>query len=408
MVKLLKNKFSHLPFEIWALTFANLFVAVATTMAFSVSPFFITSVLGLSMFSMGAMEGFTEALSQVSKLSSGISSDYFRKKKPTLIFGVFLAALSKPFFILANGSLAVMISKILERISNGVIATPRDAYVADICTSSERGAAYGVMMTGKTIGCVIGPLLVSCLMFFTEDYRLVLWIGFLPVLAALFIIWKYMQEANTKEKNSSQASNEETKISFKDMKQLPVKYWVTVGIAAIFMLARFSDGFLALRLKELGAPLPVCTATIGIFNFISVLCSYPIGRLSDKIGREKLLYFSYISLILCNICFIFAGDMWLGLLGVLLWGAQRSTSQILFTALIADIAPKKIIGTAIGIFYIVLGVSSLLAGSISGWIANTHLSNIFIFGFSVSMLALVMHTLTLWRRRAYKEALGSV
>lgn len=408
MVKLLKHKFAHLPLEIWTLTFANLLVAVATAMAFSISPFFITTVLGLSTFSMGAIEGFAEALSQVSKLSSGISSDYFRKKKPTLIFGVFLAALSKPFFILANGSVAVIISKVLERISNGIIATPRDAYVADICTSSKRGAAYGIMMTGKTIGCVIGPLLVSCLIFFTENYRFILWIGFLPILAALFIIWRYMHEANLQEKNTSEVVEERNKISLIDMKKLPSKYWIAIGIAAIFMLARFSDGFLALRLKELGAPLPVCTATIGIFNFISVLCSYPIGHFSDKVGREKLLYFSYISLILCNVCFIFAGDMWLGLLGVLFWGAQRSTSQILFTALIADIAPKKIMGTAIGIFYIISGVSSLLAGSISGWLANAHLSNIFIFGFFVSIVALMMHTLTLRQHHSSKKVLSSL
>src|SRR5690349_8782501 len=160
---ILKNKFSHLPLEIWVLTFANLLVSVASTMTFSLSPLFITTVLGLSVFSMGAMEGFAEALSQISKLSSGISSDYFQKKKPSLMLGIFLAALSKPFFILANGPFSVVISKILERISNGVIATPRDAYVADICVPSKRGAAYGVMMTGKAIGCVIGPLIVSFL-----------------------------------------------------------------------------------------------------------------------------------------------------------------------------------------------------------------------------------------------------
>lgn len=404
MIKLLKTNFAHLPFGIWALTLANLLVAVATTMAFSISPFFITSVLGLSMFSMGAMEGFTEALSQISKLSSGISSDYFRRKKPTLIFGVFLAALSKPFFILANGSFTVMISKVLERVSNGVIATPRDAYVANICAPSERGSAYGVMMTGKTIGCVIGPLLVSCLIFFTDNYRLILWIGLFPVLVSMVIIWKYMKEDRPEELDLP-VSEKENSLSIQDIKKLSSRYWAVIGVSAIFMLARFSDGFLALRLKELGAPLPVCTATIGIFNFISVLCSYPIGHLSDKIGREKLLYFSYVSLILCNICFVFAGDMWLGLLGVLLWGAQRSTSQILFTALIADIAPKKIMGTAIGIFYIVLGISSLLAGSISGWIANTQLSHVFVFGFFISTLALIVHTFVLRKRYHHEESL---
>ncbi|MCE5293988.1 MAG: hypothetical protein LLF94_05185, partial [Chlamydiales bacterium] len=149
-MRFLKNRLGWLPAEIWPVTIANMLIAISTTMTFSVSPFYITAVLGISMFSMGAMEGFTEGLSQLSKLFSGITSDYSRKKKPTLLFGAFLTAISKPFFILATGSMGVVTSKILERVSNGVISTPRDAYVADIATSQTRGACYGIMMTGKT------------------------------------------------------------------------------------------------------------------------------------------------------------------------------------------------------------------------------------------------------------------
>lgn len=385
----LKERIGWLPAEIWPVTIANMLVAISTTMAFSISPFYITAVLGISMFSMGAMEGFTEGLSQISKLFSGISSDYSRKKKPTLIFGVLMTALSKPFFILAAGVGGVMTSKILERMSNGVIATPRDAYVADISTRDTRGACYGIMMTGKTVGCIIGPFLVSFLTLFTENYRVLLWLGLIPCLVAVILLWKGMNEEVPGTQINLPLKTQESRLSLKDITKLPLNYWSLLITSSLFMFARFSDGFLALRLKELGAPTWLCMATIGIFNAISALCCYPIGRLSDKIDRSKLLYFSYITLLFSNVCFIFATDLWLGLVGVLLWGAQRGSSQILFTAIVADESPKRIMGTAIGLFYIVIGVMSLLAGAVCGWFADGALAWSFVFGASISTLATI-------------------
>lgn len=392
-----KDRMGWLPPEIWPVTIANMLIAISTTMTFSVSPFFITTVLGISMFSMGAMEGFAEGLSQMSKLFSGITSDYSRKKKPTLIFGALLAVISKPFFILATGPIGVITSKVLERVSNGVISTPRDAYVADIATRETRGACYGVMMTGKTIGCIIGPFLVSFFALFTEDYRVLLWIGFVPCMVAIMMLWRGMKEESPTHTTSRQNGSEESRISFKDIKKLPLNYWSLLITSSLFMFARFSDGFLALRLKELGAPTWLCMATIGIFNTISTLCCFPVGRLSDKIDRSKLLYFSYISLLICNLCFIYATDLWLGLLGVVMWGAQRGSSQILFTAIVADESPKEIMGTALGLFYIVIGLMSLLAGTVCGWFADGSLTASFIFGAVVSCLA----TLSLALRNSF-------
>ncbi len=401
-MKGIPSTLSKLPREIWPVTIANMLVAISTTMTFSISPFFMTTVLGISIFSMGALEGFTEGLSQVSKLFSGVSSDYSQRKKPTLLFGFFLAAISKPFFILASGVGAVTLSKILERISNGIIATPRDAYVADIASPENRGASFGVMMTGKAVGCIIGPFLVSVLMFFTEDYRMLLWLGFIPCILAIVILWAYMKERAIKQPvlNALPVSvreEERTKISLKDIASLPVHYWSLLITSALFMLARFSDGLLALQLKALGTPTFICVATIGIFNAISALCCYPIGWLSDRMKRSTVLYFSYITLLLSNLCFVFASDMWLGLLGIVFWGAQRGSSQILFTAMIADEAPKKIMGTAIGLFYIVIGAMSLIAGAIAGWLADVNLLWPFIFGSIVTAVA----TLSLALRNRY-------
>lgn len=392
MIKDFFAQIKILPRDIWCVTAANMLLAISTTMTFAVSPLFMTSVLGITVLSIGTIEGFAEALSQISKLFSGAVTDYKGRKKPTFLVGVFMAALAKPFFILAGGTGSVIVSKILERVSNGVISTPRDAYVADIAGPKNRGGSFGMVMAGRTLGCVIGPFLVSFLMIWIQDYRALLWLGFIPVVIAFFLIWYYMREKSDSIINvstSPQNTQKKHTLSWADIRRLPSNYWSLLLTASLFMFARFNDGLLALRLQELGAPTFICIATIGIFNAISLICSYPAGVLSDKWGRSQLLYFSYISLILCNICFIWADDMYVGLLGVVFWGAQRGTSQILFTAMIADEAPPHLMGTSMGLFNISVGVMALLAGSIAGWIGNTSLKGAFVFGLVVSCVATV-------------------
>lgn len=376
---------THIPPEIWGISLANMLVAISTTMTFSVSPFFITSVLGISMLSLGALEGFTEALSQISKLFSGVVSDYTKKKKPTLLFGVLLTIISKPFFILAHSAFPVVISKILERLSNGIIATPRDAYVASIATPRSRGTCYGIIMSSKTIGCIIGPVFISVLTFFTENYHLLLWAGFFPCTLAILVLWFYMPE---KEEDSLRGKEPKERFSFKEALLLPSTYWSLVVISALFMMARFNDGFLALRLKELGAPTYLSMGTVAIFNAVSTLCCLPMGWFADRLDRVKLLYFSYASLFLANLFCFLADSLGLMLLGIIFWGAQRGTSQLLFNAIIADIAPRRMIGTAIGLFYIIIGVMALFAGSLGGFIADSYaLRGAFVYGLALSSVA---------------------
>lgn len=282
-----------------------------------------------------------------------------------------------------------MLSKIIERISNGIMATPRDAYVAEAATPENRGASLGLMMTLKTLGCTIGSLLIGGLMLFTEDYRTLLWLGFIPCALSIFVLFKYMTENQSEKPPRTQKEKKDAQMSLKDFKNLDSRYWTLIGVATLFMCARFSDGFLILRLNELGAPKWLSASTIGIFNIICVLSCLPIGRLSDFFDRSKILYFSFITLVLSNLCFI-ADSLWVGLIGVIMWGAQRGTSQVLFAAMIADEAPKKILGTAMGIFYFITGVIAFSVGPIAGHLADTALINAFYFGLGSSMIALIM------------------
>ncbi len=377
-----------LPIGVWAVSISMMLIAVSTTMVFSISPFFITQVLGLSFVSLGIMEGISEGLSFFSKLASGFAGDFFRRKKPPLVIGVAMATISKPIFILAGGATGIMISKVIERISNGIMATPRDAYCAEEVSANMRGSSLGLMMSLKTFGCALGSFIIGGLIIFTNDYRLLLWIGFIPCFLSFLVLLMYMKEERV-EKELKTPESKRKKLKLSDFKSLNSRYWSLVIIATIFMAARFSDGFLILRMKELGAPMWLCTSTIGIFNLISAFACLPIGRWSDRFCRSRMLYFSFIALVLSNVCFIFDGGLMLALLGVLFWGAQRGTSQMLFAAIIADEVPEKIIGTALGIYYLLSGVIAVFAGFMAGHVADISLFYAFIFGLTASTLALI-------------------
>jgi MFS family permease len=387
------NIFSNISKGVWGVSLGSMLIAISTTMTFSISPFYITEVLGLSMLSLGVAEGVCEGISQISRLLSGYTGDYFRRKKPPIIFGALLAVLSKPIFILAGGVGAVIFSKALERVSNGVMATPRDAYVAETADASVKGKSLGLMMTLKTVGCTIGSLFMGGLLIFVTDYRTLLWFGFIPCLLALFVLFKYMPEKQEEpaESDTPDAAQKEkaARIRWEDFKQLSFRYWSLILVATLFMCARFNDGFLLLRLDQMGAPKSLCAATIGIFNIISAICCLPIGHLSDRIDRSKLLYFSFIALVLTNVCMLME-SLPLLLVGVVMWGAQRGTSQVLFSAIIADEAPRKIIGTAMGIFYLLTGVTAVFAGTVAGSLSETSIRYAFYFGFGASALALIM------------------
>jgi MFS family permease len=68
----------------------------------SLLPVFLTTVLGASVVTLGVVEGVAEAAAAFAKVFSGALSDRFRSRKPLVVLGYSLAALTKPLFPLAT------------------------------------------------------------------------------------------------------------------------------------------------------------------------------------------------------------------------------------------------------------------------------------------------------------------
>src|ERR1043165_8235479 len=170
-----------LPRNVWILGFVSLLMDLSSEIYHSLLPAFVTMTLGLPATALGAIDGIAESTANFAKLASGRLSDRSLKRKPWVIAGYGLAALSKPLFPLATSGAAVMIARFTDRIGKGIRGSPRDAMVADETPPEIRGRAFGLRQALDTVGALLAPLVAIVLMaWLASDIRTVYWIAIIP------------------------------------------------------------------------------------------------------------------------------------------------------------------------------------------------------------------------------------
>jgi MFS family permease len=259
----------------------------------------------------------------------------------------------------------VLTARFADRIGKGIRGAPRDALVADATPSDMRGAAFGLRQSLDTAGALIGPLVAIGLMYaFADNVRAVFWVAVVPAIIAVAALAFGVDEP----KHSAAEAKRSVVPRWTEMRALGRPFWMAVVIGTLITLARFSEAFLIVRASDAGLALAWTPLALVVMNLTFVASTYPAGRMSDRIGRAKLLLVGMGVLIAADIVLILATG-WSGVLvGIALWGLHLGLTQGLLSALVADTAPSDLRGSAFGVFYFVTGltavVSSLLAGAL--------------------------------------------
>ena len=238
-----KNISNHIPVGVWILGFVSLLMDISSEMIHSLLPLFMVTTLGSSALMVGLVEGLAESIALITKIFSGVLSDYLGKRKFLALLGYSLGALTKPLFAIAPTINIILLARLLDRIGKGVRGAPRDALIADITPPAIRGAAFGLLQSLDTVGGVLGPLLaVGLMLLWSNDFRAIFWVAVIPGLAAVALLAFGFKEAdhcdNRKRCNPIRREN---------LCRLGCSFWWVVVIGATFTLARFSEAFLVLR-----------------------------------------------------------------------------------------------------------------------------------------------------------------
>lgn len=247
-----------LPSTVVALGLVSLCMDVSSEMVHGLLPVFLVGTLGAPIVDIGLIEGVAEATASISKLFSGVVSDWIGRRKPLVLLGYGLAAVAKPLFPLAHGIGVVLGARFIDRMGKGIRDAPRDALIADVTSEDQQGAAYGLRQSLDTAGAFVGPLLAVALMLTTgNDFRLVFWIAVLPALAAVALVVFGVQEPPDRPSPAERRPfplRRSFPLGQSELGRLPADFWWVLLIVAVFSLARFSEAFLILRVQDLGLP----------------------------------------------------------------------------------------------------------------------------------------------------------
>ena len=154
----------RIPRTVWVLGFVSLLMDMSSEIYHALLPAFLTVTLGLPVIAMGAIDGIAEATASFGKLAAGRLSDQSRRRKPWVVLGYGLAALSKPLFPLATSAWPVLGARFADRVGKGIRGAPRDAMIADETPPALRGRAFGLRQALDTVGAIIAPVLAIALM----------------------------------------------------------------------------------------------------------------------------------------------------------------------------------------------------------------------------------------------------
>lgn len=356
------SQLKAIPRGVWALGLVSLFMDISSEMIHALLPVYLVVGLGASMLAVGLIEGIAEATAMVVRVFSGALSDWLGKRKLLAAIGYGLAALTKPIFPLATGLGWIVAARFVDRIGKGIRGAPRDALIADLTPAGVRGAAFGLRQSLDTVGAVLGPLLAIALMALLANFVAVFWIAALPAFISFALILFAVKEPPRAEATS----NDRPKLSFADAAGLPNLFWIIVLIGSVLTLARFSEAFLILRAQQLGMAVALVPVILVVMNLVYAASAYPAGALSDRIGRRVLLLAGIAALLVADIVLAVSPDIATALAGTALWGLHMGLTQGLLAALIADVTPADLRGTAFGIFSFASGLMMLAASVIAG------------------------------------------
>lgn len=381
--------------NIFALGFASFFTDMSSEMAFSILPTFLLSLPGASIAILGFIEGTAEALGYVLRSVSGIFSDKFRRRKLFVLAGYGVSNAVKPLFAIARAPLDVFVIRVTDRVGKAVRTPPRDALLSESVSDKRRGAAFGLHRALDQTGAIVGPVIASTAMLIIGfTIREVFWLSLIPGAIALLILLFVV-----KERVSKSVGEFHLLASIKAV--LKGNFFWLLVIVGIFSLGAFNFSFILLNAQEAGIANEFIPLVYAAVNVAHVAIAIPAGVLSDRVGKEKIMVLGY-SVFLSSVMLILLLPLngFDAFLVAVFYGAYFGIIETVQRALVPEYVDRNLVGTAYGIYYLVVGsaffVSNAVVGSLWEYFGASIAST---YSIVTSVVAIAFMMLFLYKKR---------
>jgi len=340
----------------------SLFVDMSTEMVYPLVPLFLTATLGASPAIVGVIEGIAESVASLLKVFSGYIGDVYHNKKRLAIAGYSAAVFYKLALLVAGSWPGVLVARIIDRTGKGLRTAPRDALVAQSSDRKKLGGSYGLHkmldMAGSSLGVVLAYVFVAGGTGFHRAFIF----SIIPAVVGILILTRVREE----KKDGAPVE----KLRLRGLK-LDKKLTAYLAVIFIFCLGNSSNAFLLLKSQELGfTPSQVILLYLA-FNVSASVLAIPTGRLSDRVGRSRVLVPGYLIYGLVYLGFALVTSKALTVFLFIAYGAYNALIGGAERAFIAENAPAQLRGTVLGLYGMLQGIGLLLASMIAGALWDT-------------------------------------
>ncbi|MBI4303315.1 MAG: MFS transporter [Chloroflexi bacterium] len=374
----------------------SLLTDVSSEMVFTIVPLFLANVLGAATTIVGLVGGLSDSIDAVFRIFSGWFSDRIGKRKLLAVTGYGFSTLSKPFMYIASIGWGVVLGvRIGDRIGKGIRSAPRDALIADSVGANERGKSFGLHKAMDTSGAFIGLVIAAIIVYLVQGsdrllelrtYQWLVIVGVIPAVLAVMVLLFFVHERRVKH-----SVDGATRPSFwSGFGGFSTRFKIFVAIMGIFTLGNSSDFFLILRAQNLEAPLIQVVLMLVLFNATYATISIPMGVLSDRLGRRRVLALGWFIYALVYFGFALATQMWQAWVLFAIYGLYYGVVEGVGKAFVADLVPKEKRGAAYGLYQGVISLALLPASLIAGFLWDTiNPAAAFYFGAGLAFLAML-------------------
>lgn len=383
--------------NVFFLGLVSLLTDVSSEMIFTLVPLLLFNVLRAATTIIGLIGGLSESADAIFRIFSGWLSDRIGKRKSLTLAGYSISTVAKPFMYLASTWGAVLAIRFGDRIGKGIRTSPRDALIADSVSAGERGKGFGLHRAMDTFGAVLGLSIAAIIIYLVQGgglelnlrtYQWLVLIGIVPAVLAVVILVKFVKERERKlsPTGAPRPGFNLTKLTA----GFDTRFKVFLAVMALFTLGNSSNFFVILRAQNLGSSVFHIVLMLVLFNATYAAISLPAGKLSDRLGRRRVIAFGWGVYALAYLGFALATDLWQVWLLFASYGIYYGVAEGVARAFVADLVPEEKRGTAYGLYHGVVGLTLLPASLIAGWMWQAYSPAApFFFGAGLAFLAMI-------------------
>jgi len=377
-----KNKIFGFSKNIVFIGLTSFLTDTSVKMLYSVMPMFLMSI-GASKTSLALIEGLAESTASLIKGLSGFWSDKIGKNKPFLIIGYGLSALIIPLYVFVYAPIHVLLLRFVERFGKGIRTAPRDSLIAGSVVNGESGKSFGLQKAMDNSGAIVGPLIAfGLLLLFPGNFKIIFLLAGIPAILAIFVIIFGIKEAKKRKAELF------TKFHFRDFSP---KFYFFLAIIFIFTLGNSTDALLMVKANEVGIKVAFIPLVYLITNLVSVVFAIPIGKFSDRVGKEKILVVGFLIYAAVYFGFGISGNISFIVTLFAFYGLYSAATDGIQKAFISDLTDKNKKGTGLGIYNALLGITLLPASLIAGSLYDKVDSSVpFYFGAATAIISAIL------------------